>query len=514
MIYFDYTSRNYFSYETATGVTKNLSKGINASWAALENARVEPRLTWYPQSKTWLAGGRAVLIYDNFDVWQVDPSGIRRPLNLTNSYGVRHSTKFETINEPLTLARLSERDGSFVVLRAFNKRNKEMGFYKMQLDVQKDPVLCTMGQYVYGDWDGYGRAASLPMKARDSTIYIVPRQSATDAPNLFATSDFCHFVRLSDIKPEKSYNWLTSQLLRWKTFDGSYSTGILYKPENFDSTRKYPLILDYYERRSDELHLYITPKFASSRINIAWFVSRGYLVFTPDINYKPGEPGPSAFNAIVSAAAYLARFPWVNGHKMGIQGHSFGGYETDYVVSHTNMFAAACSASGFCDLMSWYAANAKGAYGMFWAERDQGRLITTLWETPDRYVRNSPIFNANRVTTPLLMMNNKSDGNVAVAQGIEFFTALRRLGRRVWMLNYEDMHHSVSGAAAEDYTIRMTQFFDHYLRDAPAPKWMTRPVPFAKKAGNPSYGIDSLIRTPGPGLNSLRDKIKEPPPAN
>jgi len=188
---------------------------------------------------------------------------------------------------------------------------------------------------------------------------------------------------------------------------------------------------------------------------------------------------------------------------MGVQGHSFGGYETEYVITHTGIFAAACSASGFCDLVSWYLANPRGSYGMFWSEQDQGRLMTTLWATPERYIRNSPIFSADKVTTPLLMMNNKSDGNVSIMQGVEFFSALRRLGRRVWMLDYEDQRHSLTGEAAEDYTKRMTQFFDHYLKDAPAPEWMTRPVRYAKKYGNPDFEIERSIRTPGPGLSSL-----------
>jgi len=503
VVYFDYAKRNYFSYEISTGITRNITRGIHTVWTVSENERPEPKVAWNPGRYTWLYNDRAVLIYDNFDIWQVDPQGIMAPLNVTNRYGIKHSLKFEIAVDQSTLLRSSQRRGGYCFVRAFNKRSKNMGFYKVQLDIQNGPSLCVMGPYVYGNWAGYGKAISMPIKAGSSLLFITIRQSAVQAPNLFATRDFRHFIQLSDIEPQRKYNWLTSELWKWKTFDGGSSTGILYKPENFDSTKKYPVIFDYYERRSDELNLYITPRPAADRINIAWFVSNGYLVFAPDIDYRSGAPGPSALNSIGSAAAYLARFHWVNRHKMGVQGHSFGGYETEYVITHTGIFAAACSASGFCDLVSWYLANPRGSYGMFWSEQDQGRLMTTLWATPERYIRNSPIFSADKVTTPLLMMNNKSDGNVSIMQGVEFFSALRRLGRRVWMLDYEDQRHSLTGEAAEDYTKRMTQFFDHYLKDAPAPEWMTRPVRYAKKYGNPDFEIERSIRTPGPGLSSL-----------
>lgn len=501
VIYYDFVRRNYFSYEVETGITRNLTKGIDNNWTVEENRRGEPSLPWTPLMRTWLFNDRAVLIYDNFDVWEMDPAGKRRPLNLTNKYGRKHSIKFDLINDPATLLWNSREYGRRLFLRAFDKREKSMGFWSIELDKQEDPRLGTMGPYIFGKWDGYGTGIFPPMKAGNAECYLVFRQSSTEAPNLFFTKDFKLFYRLSDIQPQREYNWLTAELKRWKTFDGSYSTGILYKPEDFDPSRKYPVIFDYYERRSDELHLYIAPKPAENRINIAWFVSKGYLVFTPDIGYTMGEPGPSAYNAVVSAAYYLARFPWVDHNRMGVQGHSFGGYETDYLVTHTGIFAAACSASGFCDLIGWYGSDFRGGYAMYWAERNQGRLLAAPWQNPDRYVRNSPIFRAGRVTTPLLMMNNKDDRIVPFAQGVEFFTALRRLGRRVWLLQYDEGRHSISGPAAVDYTIRMTQFFDHYLKNAPAPVWMTRGIPFTLRDTFTGYDTDAVIATPGPGLN-------------
>jgi dipeptidyl aminopeptidase/acylaminoacyl peptidase len=309
-------------------------------------------------------------------------------------------------------------------------------------------------------------------------------------------------VALTDIQPQTAYNWMRSELIHWKTIDGTTSTGILYKPENFDPGKKYPIIFDYYERRSDELNLYIRPKASQDRINIAWYVSNGYLVCVPDIHYVRGEPGRSAYICIVSAARYLSKMPWVDGKKMGIQGHSFGGYETEFVVTHSTLFAAACAASGLSDLISWYGSVPRSGNPKFSSERQQDRMGATLWQIPDRYIDNSPIFKADKVSTPLLLMNNKGDGTVPFAQGVELFTALRRLGKRVWMLQYDGGGHSVQwGKDAMDYSIRMAQFFDHYLKDAPAPKWMTRGIPAKMKGIDDGLAPDQEIGTPGAGLD-------------
>jgi dipeptidyl aminopeptidase/acylaminoacyl peptidase len=180
---------------------------------------------------------------------------------------------------------------------------------------------------------------------------------------------------------------------------------------------------------------------------------------------------------------------------MAIQGHSFGGYETNYIITQTEIFAAACAASGFSDLISWYTSAARGSYPMYWAERHQGRMDAMPWENIEAYLKNSPILHAHKIRTPLLMMNNNNDKVVLFNQGLEFFTALRRLGKKAWMLQYDGGGHSIGGKAAEDFHIRMMQFFDHYLKDSACPKWMLQGIPAKMK------GIDN-------GLNLVREKDK------
>ena len=503
IIYYNFQRRDYFSYEIATGIIRNITKGSQTDWEVKGNDNPEDQLAWVPWRQTWLWRDGDLLIYDNYDIWRVDPAGVHSPLNLTNGYGRKHRIKFEWADEASRLGDTVLQIETPLVLSAFNTLTMDRGFYRKTLDASGNPDSCIMGPFVFGQWDGHGTYNYPPLKAKEANAYLVSRMSASEAPNYWFTRDCKYFTALTDVQPQKDYNWMKTELVHWKTTDGSTSSGILYTPENFDPQKKYPLIFDYYEKRSDELNLYIRPKASEDRINIPWYVSHDYLVFTPDIHYKKGQPGQSAYNAVVSAARYLAGKPWVDDRKMGIQGHSFGGYETNYIITHSELFAAACSASGISDLMSLYGSTSRGGYYAYWAEKSQGRIGASPWQIPGLYISNSPIFKADQVNTPLLMMSNAGDRNVPFAQGVEFFTALRRLGKRVWMLQYDEGSHSLGrGEGAEDYSIRMFQFFNHYLKGMPAPKWMTRGIPARLKGIDDGLELDGEIHTPGAGLNA------------
>lgn len=439
----------------------------------------------------------------------MDLSGRILPLCLTNRYGRRNHIAFRLANDERH-AILSP--GQSILLSAFNRATKDNGFYSKSLFEKGDPTLLTMGPYVYEVADHNpkrGIGGQAPVKARDEEAYIVWRMSATESPNFFYTRNFVNFSPISEEHPEKKCNWLTSELISWKTLDGGISQGVLYKPENFDPKKKYPVIFYYYERMSDELNQFRYPEVSSDRLDIPTYVSNGYLILAPDVHYKIGETGQSAVNSIVSAARWLSKQPWVDSTKMGLQGHSFGGYETNYVITHSHLFAAACSASGLSDYISSYGSLIDGysEEGLF--EMSQNRIGATLWQRPDLYIKNSPIFRANQVTTPLLMMHTTNDGIYHFSDAVEFFTGLRRLGKKVWMLQYDNEDHSLLGeAAAIDYTIRMRQFFDHYLKGAPAPKWMVEGIPASEKGIDDGLQLEPPGVEPGPGLLTPEEQKK------
>jgi dipeptidyl aminopeptidase/acylaminoacyl peptidase len=464
-----------------------------------------PREKWVPKLQYphgllkagWLEEGPALLMYDEHDIWQVDPAGNKPPINVTNGYGRRNNIIFRLAKR----YRGNPIDGNDVILEAFDNKNKNSGFCKITIDrTSRAPEILAMGPYVYGPIVAAGRRRSFA-KARDAEVYIVFRESAAAFPNLYWTEDFRIYKPITDVHPEKSYNWLTSELVHFPTLDRHIEQAVMYRPENFDPTKKYPVILHYYERKSDELNRFAgLENDNGGEISIPWFVSHGYIVFTPDIVYPShrelGHNGQNALNAVVGAAKYLSRFAWVDTPHMGIQGHSFGGFETYYLVAHTNRFAAAVSSCGPSDEIASY--NEETALGHGYFENRQGRTGATLWERPDLYFENSPILRADKVSTPILIMGNRNDGNVPFSQSFAWFTAMRRLGKRAWMLEYDDGGHGVGGKDYVDYTVRTTQFFDHYLKGAPPPMWMTRGIPARSKGIETGLALDTTGDEPHP----------------
>jgi dipeptidyl aminopeptidase/acylaminoacyl peptidase len=315
-----------------------------------------------------------------------------------------------------------------------------------------------------------------PLKSKKAPVYILQRQSTDQAPNLVVTTDFSSFKSLSDLQPQKAYNWLRAALVHWPIPGGLTGTGIFYKPENFDSTKKYPVIFHYYEERSKELNIFPSIRLSTGQLNIAWYVSNGYLVFVPDIYRPTGKNGTAILNTVLSAVDYLSRLPYVNADKMGLQGHSFGGYETNYLITHTNIFAAAQASAAPADLFGLHGGTGFGGRSYHYiSELGQLNQGAAPWQDPDLYLQGSPVLSADKVTTPLLLMHNKDDGAVPFSQSVALFTALRRLGKPVWLLDYEGEGHVLFDAKCQlDFNIKQQQFFDHYLRDKSVPAWMQR----------------------------------------
>lgn len=472
VVYYNRLKGDFISYEIATKKSRNITWRIKTDW---EQSDIEyPQNGSYTNAFTgWVKGGRYVLLHDRYDIWQVDLLGLHQPINVTNGFGRKKRIVFRlAINSGKT----EIQEGDTTLLSAFNKTNKDNGFYSIILGERANPQIHSMGPCFYEAPGNYQAIDGMePLKAKNVNIYIVKRMSATDAPNYFSTRDFRTFIRLSNVQPAKEYNWYTTEVFHYKGLDRTPLNGLLYKPENFDPHKKYPVIFHYYEKLADRKNVYLQPEFASGPIDIPTYVSNGYLVVTPNIRYSVGSPGQSAVNSVIAAAKYISKRPYVDAKHMGIQGHSFGGYETYFIVTHSHLFAAACASSGITDLIS-NSLSISPKSGNSWQsffEISQGRLGISFGSDPKIYVRNSPIFYVKNLATPLLMMHTTNDGIVPFPTAIEFFTAARREGKKIWLLQYDASHSLDNLQQAKDYTLRLRQFFDHYLKETPAPIWMT-----------------------------------------
>ena len=475
--WYDAVKQNYFAYNTATSSVKNITEKIKIPLFDTEND--VPDYANEIGVAGFTADDKYILVQDEYDIWKVDPTAVEAPVNMTNGFGRRNKTKFDYVNTDPEKRFINPTEK--ILLRSQNKTNKNGGFYSVNVGEVKDPVLLHISAHSF----------SAPLKAKDTEKYIFT-QSDIVASELYVTDDFKQSKKLTDVAAQqKDYNWLSAELMRWKMFDGKMSEGLLFKPENFDPTKKYPVILYFYERNADLLYNYRAPAPSASTINIPYFVSNGYLVFDPNIYYKKGEPGQSAYNSVVSAAKMLAKMPWVDSNRMAIQGQSWGGYQVAYLVTKTNMFRAAGAGAPVSNMTSAYGGIrwGVGINRQFQYEKTQSRIGATLWQRPDLYIKNSPLFAADKIKTPLLLMHNDADGSVPWYQSIELFTAMKRLGKKVWLLEYNgEDHNLVERKNRKDLSVRLGQFFDYYLKDAPAADWIKKGVPATQKGIN--WGLE------------------------
>jgi dipeptidyl aminopeptidase/acylaminoacyl peptidase len=381
-----------------------------------------------------------------------------------------------------------------LLLSGFDDMSKEMGFYLIDPSKPGIPQLLSKGHFQWQN--SLFKDVPSVLKARDVKVFVLRRDSAGLSSNLVWTTDFKSFKQLTFQYPEKKYAWYTKELITYKTLDGKSNQAILYKPEGFDPAKKYPVIFNYYEERTHHLNYYDQPIPISDPYNVGWwFASRGYVVCVPDIMVTPGSSGEVALNSVVGAAEYLEKTcSWVDSKHLGIVGHSYGGFSTNYIITHSNKFAAAHTASGLANLTSLYGSvmlNSGQPAQRNLMEVGQTQMGQTMWENPKLYIVCSPIFRADKITTPLLMMHNDKDAICDFADAVQFFTALRRLGKKAWMLSYDNEYHSINDLERQkDYAIRMTQFFNHYLKGAPAPKWMTRGIPASLKGIEDGLELD------------------------
>jgi len=424
----------------------------------------------------WSKDDRQVLIYDRFDIWSVDPSGGSDPHRLTNGRPFQQRYRILSLDDEDPTV-----DPGHLLLSIFGEEDKRGGLAWL-VDGRENRVF-------YED-----KGFSGVVKAAKADTLLYRRQDVKEYPNLWLTDVAFHAPKqITDANPQQAnYNWLTNELVRWRSNDGDALQGILYKPEDFDATKSYPMITYFYERRSDTLNAYVPPAPSASSINIPYFVSNGYLVFIPDIPYKIGYPGESAVSAIVPGVNSIVDRGYVDPKRLGIQGQSWGGYQVAYLVTETNMFAAAEAGAPVGDMFSAYGGirYESGLVRQFQYEHDQSRIDGTPWSAPLRYLENSPVFFADKIRTPLMIMSNDKDGAVPHTQGIELFTALRRLDKPSWLVVYNGEGHNIMERKnRKDFSVRIGQFFDHFLKGAPMPEWMAKGVPALEKGRNMGLSI-------------------------
>ncbi len=475
IMWYDSKARNYFAWDGTT--TKNITANIKFPlWDEEHDSPSDPPP--YGMMK-WQENEQAILVYDRYGVWKVDANAKQTPINII--VGRDKKIRYRYISTDREERYI--KPGQKLVFQTLNEVNKKAGLwigtYSGDNSINKSLLP------IHSD-DNY--SINQLAKAKNEDYYTFMMESYKNSPALYywhETDEGSDGNILATTNPQqKDYNWGTSELYKWKAFDGKMSEGVLYKPEDFDSTKKYPMIMYFYETHSNTLHDYIDPTPTGSRLNISFFVSRGYVVFSPDIHYTTGKQSKNTYDYVVSAAQSLAKKKWIDGANIGIQGQSWGGIQVAQLITMTDMFKAAWAGAPVANMTSAYGGIrwGTGVTRQFQYEKTQSRIGATLWERPDLYIANSPLFHLPKVKTPLVIMANDADGAVPWYQGIELFTGMRRLGKKVWMLTYNgEDHNLVQRINKKDISIREQQYFDWLLKGEKPPKWIVEGIPAVKK---------------------------------
>lgn len=480
----DNNLKHYISYDTKNETSKIISKRSEILMRTLYSS-----INILPFETVWVDSSHFAIRDDN-DIWMFDASGKEECANLTKSYGKDNHLSFRFSSVKYL--------NKFLLLSTFDEVSKNWGFYRISLTKRGSPEKLSMGDYYFG---GNGPLIS---KAEKSNTYVIVMEKSNESPNLFITNDFIKFQKVSNNHPEKKYNWMKAELITWERPDKVICKGILYKPEDLDSTKKYPLVVSVYDSYTEQINAFIKPNEYSTRngygnwLPAAWLVSNRYLVFIPDMeNRKEDSILYSLQQTTTSGIANLInKFHYINKDKIGIQGSSWGGELVNYIVSHTTIFAAAFSGAGFTDQISrsGFSDAISTRYYLPWVEGQEGGSLT---DVPQRYIDESALFAAGKIKTPLLIKHNKDDGAVPFYQGLQFFRLLRRLNKKAWLLQYDGGGHGVNpGKNLEDFNIRLMQFFNYYLKDSLPPIWMTSIIPSELKQTVTGLELDSTGKYP------------------
>jgi len=466
LVWFD-ADYHWWSHDVLTGARRDLTAQLGVPFHRTDDDHPEPDA---PHGiGGWTEGDRDVLLYDEFDVWKVAlASG--DAVCVTDGFGRANRLRLRVQSLPRDPDRQYVDDE--LLLASTQLDTMAEGFFADALDRAQKPRRLFEGDCNLADL----------VRPRGSDRLFFTKSTFATFPDLWTSAgDFTAQRRLTDANPQqKDFRWGSSKLVHWIDGDGGRRSGILIEPDGFDRTKKYPLMVTFYERMTQGLHNYVAPAPGTSP-NASYYVSNGYLWFMPDVHYEIGYPGASCVKCVVSGVQHLIAQGFVDETAIGAAGHSWGGYQTAFLVTQTNIFAAVESGAPVCNMLSAYGGirYETGMSRQFQYEKTQSRIGGTPWEYPLRYQINSPIWYADKVRTPVLILHNDQDGAVPWTQGIEYFTALRRLGKECYLFNYNGEGHGLRQRQnMKDWTRRMSEYFAHHLKKAPAPKWMTDGVPF------------------------------------
>ncbi len=466
LLYFDERNGHWYSYRVADGVRVNLTEKLKVRFQQENNT---PDLPGPYGAGGWTANDQSLLLYDEFDIWDVKPDGTQARM-ITGGEGRKQGLVFRY--RSLDPEQRTIPTDKPLLLSATNDRTRATGFYRLAWPGTAAPEKIVMLDKAFG--------ALTKATKGDTIVFTLSRFE--EFPDLWVSDTaFREMKKVSNANPQQAdFVWGRSEIIEYMNADGKKLPAILTKPDNFDPSKKYPLMVYIYEELTQGLHSYSAPNVGTS-INVTRYVSNGYVLLRPDIVYETGFPGESAEKCVIPAVNAVVAMGFIDPKRIGIQGHSWGGYQITHLVTRTNLFAAVEAGASVSNMVSAYGGIrwGTGMVRQFQYQKTQSRIGAPPWDAPLEFIENSPIFWVKKVQTPYLTIHNDEDDAVPWYQGIEFNMAMRRLGKEAYMFTYNGERHGLrSRDNMKHWTVHMDEFFDHYLLGRPRPEWMDRGVSF------------------------------------
>ncbi|WP_421775512.1 S9 family peptidase [Gracilimonas sp.] len=423
----------------------------------------------------WTKDGKNVIVNHKYDLWMLALDG-SKATNITQGLGEQEKTifRYENLDEEQEYIDTSKN----LLLSAFGEWTKKDGFYQMRIGRKPTPLVFEDASFDEVE------------KARDTDRVILTRETFVNFPDYYHTNtSFKNFTRITDANPQQAeYAWGERVLVEYENSRGVKLQGTLTLPANYEPGKKYPMIVYFYEKMSDRHHQYSMPVY-DDRPHMSTYASNGYLVLMPDNVFEFGKPGTSSLDCITSATQKVIDLGYADPEKIGLQGHSWGGYQSSFILTQTDMFATVVTGAPPTNLTGFYN-NIYGRTGtnhhgiMEIGQVRMGRGVTP-WTHREIYQRENPMFYVPEIETPFMILHGTDDGAVDWMQGLEFYNAARRMGKEVVLLSYPgEGHHLGREANQIDFQIRMKQWFDHYVKEVPAADWMVNGIPYIEKMYN------------------------------
>lgn len=467
--FFVYLSEdNLHLYNIKKNLSTNSTKNINDQFFDVENDHPTPQKPAFGFAG-WSRDSKSFFINSEYDVWQMFTNG-STPRKITN--GKENGIVYRYANFDREERYIDVKKPVYFSMR--NKLSKASGLANGKLGKEIRTLI-----YKEASVAGF-------IKAKESDDMAFVQQTYTQSPNLFLTDiTFKSPKQLSNTNTfQKDYAWGKAELITYTNALGKEAQGILYYPANYKKGEKYPMITYIYEKLSDGFHNYIAPS-RTNYYNTTVWSQNGYFVLNPDIEFIAGDPGISSTKTLESAVKAVVAKGDVDAKKVGLIGHSWGGYQAAFVPTQTNIFAASVAGAGLTELISMNLAVTPafgGAPENAHFEVSQERMEVAPWIAPERYLRNSPVMNIETLNTPMLFEVGDNDTNVNWFQGIAYYNAARRAAKPFVLLVYAKEGHGLRNDKNRiDYQNRILRWFGHYLKDEKAEDWVLEGIPYAEQ---------------------------------